>query len=86
MEAKEIKRAIKKHGEGRKVSYDDKYFTHNMPEFMCIAKISFKAGQRDMVEFVIGQEQDDGVDELYHFVISKKLWRKKLKEWEVNDG
>ena len=52
MEAKDIKKAIKKHGAERNVSYDDKYFTHNMPEFMCIAEISFKAGRRDTLDLL----------------------------------
>jgi len=52
MEAKDIIKLITEYGLTRNVSYDPKYFTHNMPEFSKIAEISFKAGEEKVVDWV----------------------------------
>ena len=45
MEAEEIRKLITEYGAIRNISYDQKYFTHNMPEFLKVAEISFEAGE-----------------------------------------
>ena len=40
-------------------------------------------GKRKVVEFIEEQEQDDGVDSLYYFVVSKNVWRDLKKEWGI---
>ena len=57
MEAKDIRRAIKKHGAEKNVSYDDKYFVHNMPELMCIAEISSRAGYKQRNSEIQGAKE-----------------------------
>ena len=89
MEAEEIKKAIKEHGMGKNVSYDDKYFTHNMPEFMCIAEISFSAGENQGIQEVV--EWIDSNVEMVSYL--HKVWQNQKKDWgllqalkEATDG
>ena len=92
MEAKEIKKAIKEHGRGKNVSYDDKYFTHNMPEFMCIAEISFSAGEKqgiqkgrsEVVKWI--KENNASSDEMNWITVLKlseegEGWQNQKKDW-----
>ena len=67
MEAKEIKKLITEYGLSRNISYDPKYFTHNMPEFRKIAEMSFKAGyeegNKEAYEIGVADGKVEGVAE-----------------------
>ena len=49
---------------------------------MCMKHRKF--GIETVVEFMEEREQDDGVDELYYFVIEKYTWQAKKKEWGID--
>ncbi len=77
---KDIRKVIIEYGLTRNISYDPKYFTHNMPEFMHLIKAQ-DAECQARVERIFREIEYEG---LYknpeHILLSGKEWQARKKK------